>query len=93
MNPNAYRNAIRDQIEFLRRESRANQYIFWQVMDDESNDPTLLSLRAYGTREHADVVMVACGVSGIWESLPTIEIILPPLLQIRQLRQLHGMDG
>ncbi|MEY2864683.1 MAG: hypothetical protein RLY58_2390 [Pseudomonadota bacterium] len=90
---NAYRNAIRDQIEFLRRQKQSKQFLLWQIGADEAEDATLVSLRAYGTREHADVVMVACGVSGIWEVLPEVEVVLPTLLQIRQLRQLHGMDG
>lgn len=91
MNPNAYRNALRDYIELLQARAMTNQMIRWEVMADEQKDPTLLSLRAYGSREHADVVMVACGVNGIFEPLPLIDIVLPKLTAIRQLRRQYGM--
>lgn len=87
MSQNAYRNAIRELIELLKKRGTSQQMIVWQIRADEAVDPTLISLRAYGTREHADVVMVAAGVSGIWERLPETEIVLPLLIQIRQLRR------
>lgn len=90
---NDYRNAIRDLIDLLRRRGQSIQYISWQVNVDEVNDPTLLSFRAYGSREYSDVVMVACGTSFIFEQLPETEIILPTLLQIRQLRTLYGLSN
>lgn len=86
-NLNAYRNAIRQQIQFLQRSGVAGQFIRWQVGSDEVDDATLLSQRAYGTREHTDVVMVAAGTSGIWEPLPRAIIILPTLAQVLALRK------
>jgi hypothetical protein len=91
MNHNAYRNAIRDLIELIKARGTSSQMIAWQIGEDEVNDPTLVSLRAYGSREHADVVMVACGVSGIWEPLPPIIIVMPKLLQVQQLRRQYGL--
>lgn len=90
---NDFRNAIRDLIEKLKKRGLAGQYIRWQINKDEINDPTLVSQRAYGSRDYADVVMVACGTSGIWEELPRIEIILPTMLQIIQLQQQFNRDG
>ena len=89
---NDFRNGTRDLIEKLKKRGRAGQYIRWQINKDEINDPTLVSLRAYGSRDYADVVMVACGTSGIWEELPREEIILPTLLQLIQLRQQFNRD-
>ena len=90
---NDYQNAIRHLIEKLKKRGLTGQYIRWQINKDEIHDPTLVSLRAYGSREHANVVMVACGTSGIWEALPRIEIILPTMLQITQLQQQFNRDG
>ena len=90
---NDYRNAIRDLIDLLRRRGQSSQFVRWQINLDEVNDPTLVSRRAYGTSEHVDVVQVACGTSGIWEQLPEIEIILPTISQIRQLRTLYGLSN
>lgn len=87
MSQNAYRNAIRQQIDFLKRKGLSSQSIRWQVGSDEVDDATLVSQRAYGTREHADVVMVAAGTSGIWEPLPITIIILPTLGQVLALRK------
>lgn len=84
---NAYRNAIRDTIELLKARATSSQMIVWQIGTDEQFDPTLVSLRAYGSREYADVVMVACGTSGIWERLPTVEVVMPTLSQVRQLQR------
>lgn len=89
---NAYRNAIRDLIELLKARGTSNQMIAWQIGEDEINDPTLVSLRAYGSRNHADVVMVACGVSGIWEQLPAVIVIMPQLAQVLQLRRKYGIE-
>ena len=90
---NDFRNAIRDLIEKLKKRGLTGQYIHHQINKDEINDPTLVSQRAYGSREYADVVMVACGTSGIWEELPRAEIILPTMLQIIQLQQQFHRDG
>lgn len=86
-NINAYRNAIRKQIETLNRIGIAGQYIRWQIGSDEVRDATLVSLRAYGTREHTDVVLVAAGLDGIWQPLPRIVITLPTLSQVLALRK------
>jgi hypothetical protein len=41
---------------------KLNSLIVWDVKSDEAQDPTLLSLRIYGSRNHTDVIQVACGV-------------------------------
>ena len=92
MSQNAYRNAIRDLIELLKSRGTSNQMLAWQIGEDEVNDPTLVSLRAYGSRIHTDVVMVACGTSGIWEPLPTVVIVMPQLAQVMQLRRTYGIE-
>lgn len=90
---NDYQNAVRDLIQKLKKRGLPGQYIRWQINKDEVNDPTLVSVRAYGSRDHADVVMVACGTSGIWEELPREEIILPTMLQLIQLQQQFNQVG
>ena len=91
MSHNAYRNDLRDLIELIKARGTSNQMIAWQVGTDEVHDPTLVSLRAYGSRIHTDVVMVAAGTSGIWEPLPTVVIVMPKLAQVQQLRRKHGI--
>ncbi|GAA5003355.1 hypothetical protein GCM10023206_07000 [Acinetobacter puyangensis] len=89
---NAYRNAIRTLLEQRRNQSDVRRIIVWDVQPDEAKDPTLLSLRAYGTRMHVDVVLVACGVSGIWELLPVQRIILPLISDVIALRKTYMSD-
>lgn len=92
MSHNAYRNAIRDLIELIKARGTSSQMLAWQIGEDEVNDPTLVSLRAYGSRTHTDVVMVACGTSGIWDPLPTVVIVMPQLAQVLQLRRTYGIE-
>lgn len=86
---NDYRNAIRDRIEHYKSTGEVRRLIVWDVQMDEARDPTLLSLRAYGSRAYADVVMVACGVSGIWENLPLKRIALPLPADIAELQRIY----
>lgn len=84
---NAYHNAIRDRIESLKNQGDVRRLIVWEIQDDESKDHTLLSYRVYGTRDHADVVRVAAGASGIWEALPLKRIALLTLSDVLALRR------
>lgn len=92
MNINAYHNALRDQIELLKRRGKSNQLILHQVMPDETLDHTIISERTYKTRDWGDVVRIASGVNASWEPLPEIEIFLPTFLMVKQLRQSFGLD-
>lgn len=83
---NEYRNAIRDLINKNIQQGTLNNLIVWDVRSDEAQDPTLLSLRIYGSRKHTDVIQVACGVSGIWEKLPGKRIAVPNIADIMRLR-------
>lgn len=83
---NEYRNAIRDHINRTIQQGKLNQLIIWDVKSDESADPTLLSLRIYGSRLHTDVIQVACEVSGIWEKLPEKRIAVPAITDVLRLR-------
>ena len=83
---NEYRNAIRDLINKNIQQGTLNNLIVWDVRSDEAQDPTLLSLRIYGSRKHTDVIQVACGVSGIWEKLPEKRIAVPKIADIMRLR-------
>lgn len=83
---NEYRNAIRDLINKNIQQGKLNSLIVWDVRSDEAQDPTLLSLRIYGSRQHTDVIQVACGVSGIWEKLPEKRIAVPKIADIMRLR-------
>lgn len=88
---NLYRNAIRQFADLQARRGLSGQFIRHQVMADEVNDPTLVSQRVYGTRNEAQAVMAAAGVSFIWEPLPMEEIILPRPAQLLQIKRLTGM--
>ena len=83
---NEYRNAIRDLINKNIQQGTLNNLIVWDVRSDEAQDPTLLSLRIYGSRKHTDVIQVACGVSGIWEKLPGKRIAVPKITDVMRLR-------
>lgn len=90
---NDYRNAIRERIRHLKLLKNTQRIIIWDVRADESIDASLLSFRAYGTRLHTDVVLVACGASGIWERLPLKRIVLPQLADVLQLRKQYLGEG
>ena len=83
---NEYRNAIRDLINKNIQQGTLNNLIVWDVRSDEAQDPTLLSLRIYGSRKHTDVIQVACGVSGIYEKLPEKRIAVPIIADVMRLR-------
>lgn len=83
---NEYRNAIRDHINRNIQQGKLNNLVVWDVQSDEAKDPTLLSFRIYGTRQHVDVIQVACGVNGIWEKLPEKRIAVPLIIDVLRLR-------
>jgi hypothetical protein len=60
---NEYLNAVRQFCELQAKRGRTGQFIRYQILADEVNDPTLVSFRVYGTRDEANVVMVAAGGS------------------------------
>lgn len=84
---NDYRNAIREHIRKKLAAGDLANLIVWDVQTDEANDPTLLSSRAYSSRNYADAVIVAAGASGIWEPLGLNRIALPTLINLIQLEQ------
>lgn len=84
---NEYRNAVRDHIARMIEQGKLNQLIVWDIQSDEAQDPSLLSLRLYGSRQHTDVVQVACGTSGIWEKLPMKRIAVPRIADVLKLRR------
>jgi|JI6StandDraft_1071083.scaffolds.fasta_scaffold240519_2 hypothetical protein len=93
MSSNAYRTAIIQLIAQLRARGQSGQYILYQVMPDELNDPTLISWRAYSTRNHADVVMISAGLSSIDEPVPEGELLLPLGVVVAQLKRLYGVTS
>lgn len=88
---NEYLNAIRQFCELQRKRGRTGQFVRYQILADEVNDPTLVSFRVYGVRSEANVVMIAAGTNGIWEQLPEDEIILPLPQQLQQLKAMYGV--
>lgn len=86
---NEYLIAIRDLITLLKNKGKSGQFLRWNVMPDEVYDATLVSFRAYGSREYSNVVMVAAGTNSIADPLPNDILILPTLMQIRQIQSLH----
>lgn len=90
---NDYRNALRLKIDQLIASKDLRRLIVWDVGADESSDPSLLSKRAYGSAMHIDVVLVACGVNGIWEPLPRKRIVMPSLTDVLALRKKYLGDS
>jgi hypothetical protein len=86
---NEYLNAIRDLINLLKSKGKSGQYLRWNIMPDEANDATLVSYRAYGSRKYANVIMIAAGTNSIADILPNEVIIMPTLMQIRQIQSLY----
>ena len=84
---NEYRNAVRDHINRFIEQGKLNQLIVWDVQQDEAQDPTLLSLRVYGSRTYTEVIQVACGTSGIWEKLPINRIAVPLIADVLRFRR------
>ena len=84
---NEYRNAIRDHINRFIEQGKLNQLIVWDIQYDEAKDPTLLSLRVYGSRAYTDVIQVACGTSDIWEQLPINRIAVPLIADVLRFRR------
>ena len=82
-----YRNAIRDHINRFIEQGKLNQLIVWDIQYDEAQDPTLLSLRIYGSRQYTEVIQVACGTSGIWEKLPINRIAVPLIADVLRFRR------
>lgn len=68
---NEYRVAIRKLLETSIRRGQQYNLRRYQIQVDEVNDPSLVSLRLYGTRKYSDVVLVACnGLSYAHELIP-----------------------
>lgn len=93
MSQNAYRLAILKLIAQLKDKGQSDQYVLYQVMPDEVHDPTLLSQRAYGTRSHADVVMIAAGVNSIDDPLPETDLVLPLGSAVVVLKRMYKVMG
>ncbi len=95
---NIYLNAVRTHVDLLVRRSRTDKLIVWDIGTDEVHDPSLVAYRAYGNRDHADVVMLCAGTNRIGEPLPRRTIFLPLPANLAQLKREHmskgaGIDG
>lgn len=89
---NEFYNALRRHIDVnTKRTGYGGTLIAYQIGEDEVNDASLVSLRAYKTRNHSDIVRLACGVSYAHEPLPTKIVFLPSLNAIVQLQRKFGV--
>ncbi|MCK4090671.1 hypothetical protein [Acinetobacter radioresistens] len=86
---NEYRIAIRKLLETSKRRGQQYNLRHYQIQTDELNDPSLVSLRLYGSRKYVDVVLVACGLSYAHELLPLQAFYFPTLQNILQLQKKH----
>lgn len=89
---NEYRIAIRKLLETSARRGQQYNLRHYQVQIDEVNDPSLVSLRLYGTRKYTDVVLVACGLSYAHELLPVQAFYFPTMQDILQLQKKHEVS-
>ncbi|EOQ73031.1 hypothetical protein [Acinetobacter lactucae] len=90
---NDYRNAIRDLIHRNLQQNNIQNLIVWEIKEDESQDPSLLSYKLYGSRTHIDAVLVACGANGIWEKLPLLKVAFPRLVDLLRLQKEYLQDN
>lgn len=89
---NEFYNALRRHIELnAKRTGYGGSLIAYQIGEDEINDPSLVSLRAYQTRAHSDIVRLAAGVSFVNEPLPQKIILLPSLNAVVTLQRKFGV--
>jgi len=85
---NEFYNALRRHIEVNeKRTGYGGSLIKYQIGTDEVHDPSLVSLRVYGTRVHSDVVRMCCGVSFAHELLPVKIVLFPSLNAVVELQK------
>ncbi|KCY49398.1 hypothetical protein J715_1816 [Acinetobacter baumannii 1571545] len=90
---NDYRNAIRDLIHRNLQQNNIQNLIVWEIKEDESLDPSLLSLKLYGSRNHIDAVLVAFEAKGVWEKLPLQKVAFPRLVDLLRLQKEYLQDN
>lgn len=90
---NSYLNDIRKHIDQIVQIGNISNFHIYDVSLDEVNDPFLLSYRIYNTYKHYDVVLIACGVNGIWEPLPKKRIVLPLISHVLAFRKKWDIDN
>lgn len=88
---NEYRNEVRRHLDQMLQVGNLKNLIVWDIRSDEADDATLLSYRAYGSRDYVQEVLIASGVNGIWERLPEKRIALPTMVNILALKKRYGV--
>lgn len=87
---NEFYNALRRYIEANKSKTMYGGRLFiYQIGSDEIWDASLASLRAYKSREYADIIRLAAGVSYSHEPLPEKAIVLPELSIVLELKKRH----
>lgn len=89
---NEYHNAIRRLLDLFKKRGNTSQLLLYCIGEDEVFDPTLASLRAYGTRQFSDIILLACGLSYVHEPLPVGNVYLPTFQQIQYMRKKYKVD-
>lgn len=91
---NEFYVALRRHIEInTNKTGMGGSLIVYEVGEDEVSDASLVSLRAYKTRNHADVVRLACNLSFAHEPLPMGYVLLPSLNAIVQLQKKYEVSN
>lgn len=88
---NEYRNEVRRHLDQMLQVGNLKNLIVWDIRSDEADDATLLSYRAYGSRDYVQEVLIASGVNSIWERLPEKRIALPTMVNILALKKRYGV--
>lgn len=89
---NEFYIALRRHIEInTKRTGFGGSLIAYEIGEDEVYDPSLASKRLYGTRQHSDIVRLACGVSFTHQPLPQKMHLFPSLNVIIQLQKRYGV--
>ncbi|OTG87930.1 hypothetical protein B9T34_16300 [Acinetobacter sp. ANC 3813] len=91
---NEFYIAIRRHIEVnAKRTGYGGSLTAYEIGEDEINDPSLVSQRLYGTRQHSDIVRLSCGTSFTHEPLPQKVFLFPSLNAIIQLQKRYEVTN
>lgn len=91
---NEFYIALRRHIEInTKRAGYGGALTGYEIGHDEINDPSLVSQRLYGTRQHSDIVRIVCGTSFTHEPLPLKLFLFPSLNAIIQLQKRYEVTN
>lgn len=83
---NIYLNEVRAHVELYRKHGREDRLLIWDVTSDEVRDATSVAIRAYGSRDDVDVVILCAGTNAIGDRLPNRRMFMPAPADLAQIK-------